>query len=54
MNPYRDPSEQQIGALLEERRTTLKHVKALENIIASGKIRVDEAAQLRELVVFEC
>ena len=31
--PSRDPSEQQVGALREERRTTLEQVKSLENII---------------------
>ena len=46
MNPSISPSEQQFGALQEEIRTTLEQVKSLENIIASGEIRVDESAQL--------
>ena len=54
VNTYRAPSEQQIRAIQEERRTTLEQVKALENIIASGKIKVDEASQLQELVLFAC
>ena len=51
VNPYRAPSEQQFGSLQQERRTTLEQVKSLENIIASGDIKVYEATQLKELVV---
>ena len=53
MNPYRSPNEQQVGALKEERRTSLEQVKALENIIASGEIRVDEAYQLCGLYIIK-
>ena len=54
VNTYRAPSEQQIGALQEERWTTHEQVKALENIIAPVEIKVYEAAHLWELVVFAC
>ena len=54
VNPSIALGEQQVRALQEEIRTTLEEVKALENIIASEEINVDEADQLRELVVFEC
>ena len=52
MNLYIYPNEQQVGALQEERRTTLEQVEALEHTIALGYIKVDEASQLRELVLF--
>ena len=45
--------QQQVGALQEERQTTFEQVKALENIIASGEIKVDEAAQLREVYIIK-
>ena len=54
MSPTRAPSEQHVGALQEERWATLEQVKALKNIIASGEIKLDESAQLQELVVFAC
>ena len=53
MSPYRAQSEQQVGSLREERRTTLEQVKSLENIIASGEIKVHEADQLRGLCVIK-
>ena len=53
VNPYRAPSEQQVGALQEERRTALGKFKALEIIIASEKIKVDETAQLQELYIIK-
>ena len=54
VNPSRAPSEQHVGYLQEERRETLENVKYLENIIALGDIKVDEASQLQYLVVFAC
>ena len=48
VNPYRDPSEQKVGAIQEERWETLEQVKSLENIISSGDIKVDEFAQLHK------
>ena len=54
VNPPKFLSEEHLGDLQEERRETLEPVKSLENIIASGKIKVYEAAQLRELVIFAC
>ena len=45
LNTYRDPSEQQVEDLQEEIPTTLEQVKALEDIIASVEIKVDEASQ---------
>ena len=48
------PSEEQFRAIQEERWATLEQVKALENIIESGEIKVDESAQLQYLVVFAC
>ena len=49
MNPSRAPSEQHLGDIQEESLTTLEQLKHLENIIALGGDKVDEAAQLREL-----
>ena len=49
MNPSRAPSEQHLGDIQEESLTTLEQLKHLENIIALGGGKVDEAAQLREL-----
>ena len=46
VNSSRAPSEQQVGAPQEERRTTTSHVKALENIITSRYNKVYEAVQL--------
>ena len=46
MNTSRYTSEQQVGALQEESRTILEQVKAMDIIIASGDIKVDETAQL--------
>ena len=54
VNPYIVPREQQVGAIQESRWTTREQVKAMYNMIASGDIKVDEAAQLRELVEFTC
>ena len=34
LNPFRAPSEQQFGALQEERRKTIEQVKSLVNIIS--------------------
>ena len=51
VNPSRSQSEKQVGDLQEEMRKTLEQVKALENIIASGDIKLDEAAQLWELYI---
>ena len=45
LNPSRAPSEQQVEALQEERRATLKQVQSLEIIIASGEITIDESDQ---------
>ena len=53
MNSSRSPSEQQVRALQEEKRTTLEQVKSLEYIITSGKIKVDEADQLRRLYIIK-
>ena len=53
MNPSISPSEQQVGDLQEEMRTTIEQVKALENIIESGEIKVDKAAKLRELYMIQ-
>ena len=53
MDTYRDPSEQQIGDLQKELRTTLEQVKALENIILSGEIKLDEADQVWELYIIK-
>ena len=41
VNPSRAPIEQQAGALQEEKRKILEQVKSLENIIASGEIKVN-------------
>ena len=54
MNPSIDPSKQQVGYIQEERGKTLEQVRALENMIAAGKDKVYESAQLRELVTFAC
>ena len=51
VNLSRSPSEQYFRALQGERRTALEQVKALENIIASGDIKVYEADQLQELYI---
>ena len=53
MNPYRALSEQQVGSIQEERWTTIEQVKDLENIIASGEIKVYEAAHLWELYIIK-
>ena len=45
MNTSRAPSEQQVEALQEESQTTLEQIKAMNNIMTSRYIRVDEAAQ---------
>ena len=34
-------------------RTTLEQVKSLENVIASGKIKVDESDQLQDLYIIK-
>ena len=34
-------------------RTTLEQVKSLENIITSGKIKVDESDQLQDLYIIK-
>ena len=53
MNPCRDSNVQQVGALQEEMRTKLEQVKALENIISSGDIKVNGADQLRGLYIIK-
>ena len=53
LNSSRAPSEQQVGALQETNRTALGQVKALEDIIASGEIKVNEADQLRGLYIIK-
>ena len=53
VNPSRAPSEQQVGALQEERRATLEQVKALENIIVQREIKVDESDQLQKLYIIK-
>ena len=49
VNTSRAPSEQHVGAIQEEKRTTLEQVKGLESIIAPGEIKIDKGAHLREL-----
>ena len=51
VNPYRTPNEQEVRDIKEEMQTPLEQVKSLENIIAPGKIKVDEAAQLHKLYI---
>ena len=41
VNRYRAPSEQQFRDLQEEKRKTLEQVKDMENIIASGEIKLN-------------
>ena len=41
VNPSKAPSEQKVGVIQEERRITFEQIKSLENIIASGEIKVD-------------
>ena len=53
VSPSRAPSEQQVGALREERRNKLEQVKALGYIIASGESMLDEADQLYELYIIK-
>ena len=53
VNSYRAPNEEHVGVLQEEMRTTLEEVKYLENIIASGEIKVDEAYQLQGLYMIK-
>ena len=53
VNPSRNIIEQQVEDLKEEILTTLEQIKALENIITSGEIKLDEAAQLRELYIIK-
>ena len=53
MNPYRSPSEHQVGSIKEESRTTLEQVKSLEYIIVSGDIKVYEYSQLQELYIIK-
>ena len=53
VNPPRDTSEHQVGALQKENWTTLEQVKSLENIIASGEIKVYETAQLQEFYIIK-
>ena len=47
MNPSRSPNEQQLRDQQESRQTTLEQVKALENIISSVNIKLDEDDQLQ-------
>ena len=47
LNQSRAPSEQQLESLQDESQTTLENFDSLENIISSGKVKVDGAAQLR-------
>ena len=54
VNPPRARSEQYVGDIQEERWTTLEQLKSLENIIASGDIKVYKSDQLQEFVVFAC
>ena len=53
MNLYRDPSEQQVRDIQEERRTTFEQVKSLKNIISLVEIKVNEDSQLRELYIIK-
>ena len=53
VNPSRSPNKQHIGALQEEIQTTLEQVKALENIITSQEIKLDETDQLRGLYIIK-
>ena len=53
MNPSRSPSEKKVGAIQEERRSTLEQVKPLEDIITSGEIKVYEAPQLQKLYIIK-
>ena len=45
VDPSIYPNEQQVRAIQEESWTTLEQVKALENIIALGEIKVDKSDQ---------
>ena len=53
MNPSRSPNEHHIRDLQEEIRTKLEQAKALENIIASQEIKVDESDQLQGLYMIK-
>ena len=53
LNTPRAPSEQHVGYIQEERRTTLEQVKALDYIIVSGEIRVDKYDQLQKLYIIK-
>ena len=53
VNPSRAQSEQQVGALQEEMQTSLEQVKAIENVITSGEIKVHEADQLQEFYMIK-
>ena len=53
VNTSRSPSEQQVGAIQEESWTRLGKIKSLETLIASGEIKVYEAAQSRESYIMK-
>ena len=53
VNPSRAPNKKQVGGIQEKKCTTLEQVKALENNIASGEIKVDEPYQLRGLYIIK-
>ena len=53
VNTYRDPSEQQVVDLQEERRTILEQNIGLENNTSLGDIKVNEVAQLQELYIIK-
>ena len=53
MNPCRAQSEQQVGDLQEQRRTTLEQVKSLENYIVSVAIKVHEDDQWRGFYIIK-
>ena len=53
MNSSKSPNEQQVRVLQEERWTALEQVKALEDIISPGEIKVDEAYNLQGLYIIK-